>query len=481
MKRKKVGRREFLDAAGKYTMGGVAAANYVLSAQTPATHASEAVASRIAGFAVNMRYDSLPPKALEWAKTAILDCLGVAVAGSREESSRICAELARQEKAKEEAVVYGHGFKSSAAEAAFANGISAHATDFDHSFVVGGQPSAPIIPAAFALGEALAATGKQVLAAYIAGFEVAARLALAGQGEGGPGVPPGVFGAATACAKLLGLKESEIEMALGIASATVSGLGTTQGTMGKPLGVGLAARSGVLAARMAKAGFTAGQPSMPAMEDLGQVYALEKYGVRLKAYPCGGLTHTAIHAAIQLRNQYSIAADMVEHIGVEVPQGTANTIMYRIPETGLQGKFSMGYLIARALIDGKLTLDAFTDAAVRDEKVLRLIEKVEMKVDPSLPSSQSPDGSRAATVTIQLADGQVHRLNERFPKGSPQLPMTPAELQDKVRTCARGVIGAASCERVIAYVSSLETMPNIKPLAELLRGSASYSRTEPRP
>jgi 2-methylcitrate dehydratase PrpD len=477
-----VDRREFLEAAGKYTVSGFAAAGIIESLGTnSAMAAPEAGTSNVARFTVNTRYDALPPKALEWAKTAILDCLGVAVAGSREESSRICAALARQEKAIEEAVVYGHGFKSSAVEAAFANGIAAHATDFDHSFVVGGQPSAPIIPAIFALGESLGATGKQVLEAYIAGFEVAAQLTLGGQQEGGAGVPPGVFGAAAACAKLLRLKESEIEMALGIASAMVSGLGTTQGTMGKPLGVGLAARAGVVAARMAKAGFTAGQPNLPALAELRQVSALEKYGVRLKAYPCGGLTHTAIYATIQLRNQHSITEDMVDRIDVEVPQGTANTIMYAIPETGLQGKFSMGYLIARALIDGKLMLDAFTDQAVRDEKVLRLVKKVEMKVDPSLPSSQSADGSRPATVTIHLHNGQTHRLNQRFPKGSPQLPMTPDELREKVRACARGVIGAASCERAMAYVSTLETMANIRPLAEQLRGGARKHEGRPAP
>src|ERR1700680_3735112 len=180
MKRKKatqgaqgvVDRREFLEAAGKYTVSGLATAGMIESLGTnSAMAAPEARTSQIARFVVNTRYDALPPKALEWAKTAILDCLGVAVAGSREESSRICAELARQEKAAEEATVYGHGFKSSAVEAAFANGIAAHATDFDHSFVVGGQPSAPIIPAVFALGESLGANGKQVLEASIAGFE----------------------------------------------------------------------------------------------------------------------------------------------------------------------------------------------------------------------------------------------------------------------------------------------------------------------
>ncbi len=268
------------------------------------------------------------------------------------------------------------------------------------------------------------------------GFEVAAQLTLVGpssQYDGGSAGPPfSVFGATAACSKLLGLKELEIEMALGIASAMVSGVGTTQGTMGKPLGVGLAARAGVLAAHMAKDGFTAGQPKLPPLADLGQVYALEKHGVRIKPYPCGGLTHSAIYSAIQLRNQHSIVADAVDHILVEVPQGTANTIMYRIPETGLQGKFSMGYLIARALIDGKLMLDAFTDQAVRDPKVLALIEKVEMKVDPTLPPSQSADGSRAATITIKMKNGENYRLNQRFPKGSPELPMTPAERKEKV-------------------------------------------------
>jgi len=455
-------RREFI---------GIAAAGMIESFGRKSAMGAQLPSSRIAAFTVKARYDALPAKTLEWAKTAILDCLGVAIAGSREESSRICAELARNEKAKEETTVYGHGFRSSAVQAAFVNGISAHATDFDHSFVIGGQPSAPIIPAVFALGEILAVSGKQILEAYVVGFEVAAHLTLA-QEDGPIGGPPhGVFGATAACAKLLGLKESQIEMALGIASSMVSGFGTTQGTMGKPLGVGLAARSGVLAARMANAGFTAGEFRMPPLNDLGQVYALEKYGVRLKPYPCGGLTHRAIYATIELRNQHSLTADLVDHILVEVPQGTANTIMYRIPETGLQGKFSMGYLIARALIDGKLMLDAFTDEAVRDAKVLALVEKVEMKVDPSLPSSQSADGSRPATITIILKNGQVWKLNQRFPKGSPQFPMTPEELQEKVRACARGVISAASSNKAISYVSTLETMANIKPLVDQLRGA----------
>ena len=453
-------RRELL----KVGVGAMAAKFITKSARAAETPA-------IARFAASVRFDALPRKAVDWAKTAILDCLGVALAGSREKSSQVAAKLAREEGVKQEAIVYGHGFKSSAAQAAFVNGISAHATDFDHSFVVGGQPSAPIIPAIFSLGEALASSGKQVLEAYAAGFEVAANLALAGQSSEGGGVPPGAYGAAAACAKLLSLRESEIEMALGIASAMVSGLGTTQGTMGKPLGVGLSARAGVEAAVLAKGGFTAGVPDLPPLANLGHESALEKYGVRLKPYPCGGLTHTSIYAAIQLRNEHSLAPDTVESVEVRVPQNTADTIKYRIPKTGLEGKFSMGYLVARALIDGNVTFDSFTDEAVRDAKVLALVEKVEMKVDPSLPPSTSADGSRAATIAIRLKNGQTFTRNERFPKGSAQFPMNMDELKNKIRTCARGVIGNDPCERAISYVSNLETLASIRPLADLLRGS----------
>src|SRR5262249_42222446 len=204
-------------------------------------------------------------------------------------------------------------------QAAFVNGVASHAHDFDHSFVVGGQPTSPIIPAVFALGETLGASGKQIIEAYVAGFEVTASLMFAVQSAGTAGWHAngtmGAFGAAAACSKLLGLKESEIEMALSIAASMASGVTSNFGTMTKPLHVGNASRTGVLTARLAKSGFTAntqtldaangffdsyyrgGKPNVSVFDELGRVYALEKYGVRFKPYPCGGLSHTAIYAA----------------------------------------------------------------------------------------------------------------------------------------------------------------------------------------
>jgi 2-methylcitrate dehydratase PrpD len=443
---------------------------------------------KLGGFISRLRYEDIPARAVEIAKTAIMDTLGVSLAGGTEESARVMGRLALEEHARQESTVYGQRFKSSALQAALVNGTAAHAHDFDHSFVRGGQPTSPIIPAIFALGEALGSSGQQILQAYVAGVEVVARLVFAVTGAGGGGWHAnntlGVFGASAGCAKLLGLKTAEIETALAIAASMGSGVTANFGTMTKPLHVGLAARNGVLSARLAQAGFTAnsqvlqarngffdsyyqtGKPDIGGFDDLATRYALEQYGVRFKPYPCGGLTHSAIYAAIRLRDEHKITADSVDHVDVAVPADTAEPLVYRLPKNGLEGKFSMPYLIARALTDGNVALEAFTDDAVRHEGVRRLLQRVDMRVEPGLQAGL--DGSRPASVSIRLTNGQTLVATEKFPKGSPQVPMTSEELAAKFKACARGVISETSCDRALRHVRTLETMSSIRPLVKLL-------------
>ena len=456
------------------------------------------IASRIASFVVESRFDDLPPPALTTAKIAVLDTLGVTLAGVKEESGRIAAALAREEGGREEASLIGQGFRSTAQQAAFANGTASHAADFDHSFVLAGQPTAPVVPATFAMAEAVGASGRQALEAFVTGFEVTAKLAFAVLGVPGAGFHAnnslGCFGAAAACAKLLGLDAAQTEMALAITASTAGGLSANFGTMSKPLRVGLAARNGVLAAQLAAKGFTANaavfearngyleafyRPSASsgqakfnegAVDELGRSYALETSGIRLKPYPCGGLTHAAIHATITLRDEHELTADMVEKIDVDVPQGTYQTIAFRIPEDELQGKFCMGYLVARALIDGKVTLDTFTETAIRDPDVLALLHRVEMRADSGLVSGS--DGSRPATVTVRLRDGATHSLHARFPKGGSEVPMTSEELQSKFRDCARNVLSDAARDQAIELIENIEALDDVRPLMALLRGGA---------
>lgn len=447
------------------------------------------VTARIAQFVVDIRYGAIPPEALATAKTAVLDCLGVALAGSREECAKICAQIVRQENAKQETTVFGQGFKSSALQAAFANGTAAHALDFDHSFTLMGQPTAPIIPAIFSLGESLGASGRQILEAYVAGFETTTKLvfALRDSAQDGWHAPGtlGSFGAAAACAKLLRLDSSQIEMALGITASMAGGIVGNFGTMSKPLHVGLGARNGVLAAKLAQSGYTANPrgieathsfceafyhtpPSDGPVEELGKSYALITDGIRIKPYPCGGLAHQAIDAVLDFRAKHGVAADSVDSINVDVTQHVYSRIAFRVPENGIQGKFSMSYLLARAIIDGKISLDMFTDAAVRDPHVLKLLEKIHLSVDKSLKASN--EGGRPCRVTLRLRNGQTYSREVEHAKGSPEVPMTANEIEAKFSECACRVLSESSTRRAFESIRNLETLADIRPLCELLMG-----------
>ena len=448
------------------------------------------VTAKIAQFVVSAKYENLPPKAIETAKVAVRDCLGVALAGSKEEDAKIAAEIARQEEAKEETTVIGQGFKSSALNAALANGTAAHAMDFDHSFTLMGQPTSPIIPATFALGEALGASGRQIIEAYAAGYEVTAKIvhSLRDSEHDGWHAPStvGVFGAAAACAKLLGLNASQVEMALGMSASMAGGIVANFGTMTKPLHAGLGARNGVLAAKLAAGGYTANGKAIESgfgfykvlhqgapidekpIEELGQSYALLSDGIRIKPYPCGGLTHQVIDSILEFRAKNGLTPEMVERVDVDVVKHTFERIVFKVPQTSIQGKFCMPYLVARALIDGEVSLHAFTDAAVRDRNVLKLAERVQMNLDNNL--KKTDPGGRPCRVTVRLKDGKVLTREAQHSRGSSEFPMSEDELRGKFTQCARETLSADAAERALAQIEGLEKVENVRSLTEILRG-----------
>jgi 2-methylcitrate dehydratase PrpD len=408
---------------------------------------------KVAEFVVQASFGSIPPGALEAAKTALLDSVGVILAGCKEESARICAKLAYEEGARQEATVIGQGFKSSTLMAAFSNGTAGHALDYDHSFSLMGQPTAGLVPAILALGERLGVNGRDILVACVAGFEVTAKIArsmpdLSSLGKWHSTATVGSLGTAVACAKLLGLDVQAIQWTLGIASSMSSGIVANFATMTKPLHAGLASRNGVLAARLAESGFNA-NPMMLSeqrgfydaysrdlpfdlhpIEELGSTFDLVERGIKIKPYPCGGLTHTAIDAVLKMRDKHKVSPQSVKTITVGVTPHVFNTISNRLPETGLQGKFSMPYILARALIDGKLPLETFSEQAIRDPLVCRVAEIVEMAVDPDI--RETKEGSRPCKVTILQNDGRTLSERIEFPRASPY----PGISQLKSQNCS---------------------------------------------
>lgn len=448
------------------------------------------VTAKLAKFVSSLSYESIPPKAMETVKIAVRDCLGVALAGSREEDAKICAEIARQENAKEETSVIGQRFKTSALNAALANGTAAHALDFDHSFTLMGQPTAPIIPAIFALGESLGASGRRMIEAYVAGYEVTAKLvySLRDSTHDGWHAPStlGSFGAAAGCGKLLGLSAAQVEMALGITASMAGGVVANFGTMTKPLHVGLGARNGVLAAKLARGGYTANAKAIESgfgfyqvlhrdapideqpIEEIGRSFSLLSDGLRIKPYPCGGLTHQVIDAVLEFRAKHGLSPEMIEAVDVDVVKHTFDRIVFRVPQTGIQGKFCMPYLVSRAISDGRIGLDIFTDEAVRDQKILKLAERVQMRLDTNLKKID-PAG-RPCRVTVRLKNGQSYTREAQHAKGGPEFPMTEAELEAKFFDCAKEAMPVDRAQQALDYVARLETLDNIRPLCERLSG-----------
>jgi 2-methylcitrate dehydratase PrpD len=443
---------------------------------------------RVAEFVVGTRFEDILASAVAMAKGAILDAVGVALAGSQEEAGEVAAGLARDEGGREEAAVFGHHFRTGAAFAAFANGVATHAMDFDASFTMMGQPMAGLAAATFAQGQASGVSGRELLTAYLVGYETTGKLVWSMPAKWGDGgwhatATLGTLGCTAAASRLLGLDAERTSLALGIASSMASGSVGNFGTMSKPLHAGLAARNGVQAARLAQRGFTGNnrmldgpfyetfapeqKPELERLDELGKSWEVEN-GVRYKAYPSGGLAHTAIDAVLALRAEHQISPDAVARIDVKATPYTASRIVFRVPETELQAKFSMPYLLSRSLINGAVTLDHFGDEAIRDPQVIALAERIFMEADPSL--DRAPRGGRPSIVTVQLTNGQTLERRVDFPKGSPEAPMSQAELEAKFLTCARHALDETVAQRVMAMLKELESLSDLSELGELLAG-----------
>jgi 2-methylcitrate dehydratase PrpD len=442
----------------------------------------------VVDYIVSSRFEAIPGQALTVAKGAIQDCVGVALAGARHPGGSIPAEWARRSAGAGGATVWGQNFKTSAHDAALVNGTAAHALDYDDvTWGLIGHPSVSLVPALFAIGETINATGRDVLHAYVVGFEVMAKLGRTTQprhsldaGWHATGTI-GAFGATAACCKLLDLDADQTARALGIVYSMTSGNVSNFGTMCKPLHAGLAARNAVEASLWAQAGFTSlphpfdgprsfhevysrGLPAdMKPLEELGKVYELVVRGVVIKPYPCGVALHPAIDAVHALKKEHAIDPDAVVSGEAGVTKYTFDKLCYLVPRTGLEAKFSMPYTIARSILDDSIGFDTFTDRLVQDEKAQALTRRISMYVHAGIENAWTM-GSRPVNVRLHLRDGGVLERQVDISKGNPEVAMTPAELNVKFEDCARLSLDPAALK---AASQRLQTIENLAAVSEL--------------
>ncbi len=455
-------------------------------------HGGQSVIEQLAAYTTAETFDRLPEAAVRAARLAILDTLGVMLAGSPEDTAVRARALLAHRRGTEEATVVGTPLRAPIEDAAFANGTAAHALDYDDvQASLSGHPSAPILSPTLATAERARASGAALVTAFVVGVEVEAKI--------GRAVNPahyevgwhatatcGVFGAAAAVAKLLGLSSTQTAHALAIAASMASGIKANFGTDCKPLHVGHASRCGLEAALLAQAGFTGnpgvlehgdgfgsthGGGSKPEWDlvtvDLGAPHEIAEPGIGVKRYPSCASTHQSLDATFALMEEHAVVPAAVDAVECGVFYMAPHQLIYDRAETGLQGKFSMPYCVSVALLDRTVGLAQFEEERVRRPDVQAFMPKVRMFVHPEQTTRECLP-TRFSEVTITLKDGR--RLQKRVAqaKGQPKNPLTVGELEAKFRDCASRVLPAESVESILSAIRTLETVPDVSVLARLL-------------
>jgi 2-methylcitrate dehydratase PrpD len=433
----------------------------------------------------NVRYDTLPEDALHWARVAILDTVGVTLAGASEPCARIAARVLTGGGSIGPSLIFGSDHRAAPLDAAMINGTAAHALDFDDcSNTLGGHPSAPILPALFALAETREVDGRAFLAAYIAGFETEARISRGinfHHYEKGwhPTATIGTFGAAAACAHLLGLPVDRIAVALGLAASFASGLKANFGRMTKPLHVGHCSRNGLLAALLVAEGFTANPGAFEHRQGFLEVFNgarnydaeailrdwanpldITRPGVAIKQYPCCGSTHPAVDAMLALVREHDIAAASIERVDAWThPRRLAHTNRPD-PNSTLDAKFSVQYCLARAAIDRQVTLAHFTGDAHRDPEVRAMLTRIHAAPHPEM--SMASTDHFGGEVRIALKDGSVlsRRVNQPIGRDADH-PLPQNLLEAKFLTCATSALGADTARHLLTLLWRLDDIPRI--------------------
>lgn len=431
------------------------------------------------------RYEDLPPAVIEDARRSVLDWLGSCLAGAVEPPSRMAQQVVAGWGQSDEATVFG-ARRASAAAAALVNGVSSHILELDD--VHKGStlhPGAPIIPAALAVAERERADGRAFLLAVTLGYDAALRVGEAVNPSHyrywHPTGTAATFGAAVAAGSLLKLNGAQMLDALGSAGTQAAGLWefNTNGAMSKHLHPGKAAFNGILAADLARLGFTgaarilegergffratsAGHDATRITDGLGARWKISENCYKL--YSCCGHTHTAIDTALDFRRgqrwQGDEALARLETVHIETYASGYEIVKEMNPRTPYQGKFSLAYCTAAGLLEGWVGLEQFSPArfdadGVRDENIAALLGRVRVTVAPDVTAKYPAEWG--ARLTFTLKGGNTETMLAAFPRGNPENPVSTAALEDKFRTLVAPRYSPALAEKAIQVVRQIES------------------------
>ncbi len=445
-----------------------------------------------------LQYNSLPADAVHWAKVGILDTVGVTIAGAAEDATRIVLGVSGSSSGP--SLVFGHARRIGALDAALVNGTASHALDFDDcNNTLGGHPSVPILPALFALADETGATGRDFIAAYVAGFETECKLSMVvnfHQYTKGwhPTTTIGVFGSAAACAHLLKLSVEKTATALSIAASLAAGVKSNFGTMTKPLHVGHCARSGLFAALLARDGFTAGATAFEHKQGYFEVFNgagnydatkaipawanpldITRPGIAIKSYPCCGSTHPAIDCMLELVQKHNLKPEQVARIDSWTHTRRLEHTNRPDPQSSLDAKFSVHYTLARALKDRTVKLEHFEGDNWKDPATRAILPKIHVA---TYTTEQFPaDNHFGAEVKVTLTDGRIVSTKTDQALGrSVDKPLPPDMLKAKFDNCAARALSTDNVARLYAAIQDFENAKDVREIAALAAGKGGPQR-----
>lgn len=445
----------------------------------------------VAGYVARLQFELLPDEVVHKAKAIVLDALGCQLACTTLPHGKIAIEYARQHAGPAESTVLGTDFKTSAEHAALVNGIQGHGDEIDESLLGFGHASAVLVPAVLAVGEREHATGRQVITALVAGYDVAARLARAGFSldvlaprNWQQGSTAGSMAAAVAAGRLLDLTEDELRAALAIGAEQACGLQamrTETGHMHKSLHMGVGSRNGVASAYLAQVGY-GGVPSVldspysvfeafipdgarpeEMTDGLGERFDI--LASRFKRYSAGSPTHSAIATVLSILRDEQLMAGDIERIHVTLP-----TLEQGLLSESLTLNINFEYIIAVAALDGQVSWEQYTPERQRDPALLDLWARVTSAGDPELDEIKRANlGARPAGVTLTTRDGREFSGRMVFPPGHPRNPLSDEELAEKFRYWSTRVLSEARSNALSELVTRLEQVDDVNEVGDLLR------------
>ncbi len=441
----------------------------------------------LATFVVNYPTNAIPDEIMHAATRCLVNYLGVTLYATSDPSADIVLSLIREEGGNGRASILGTGERTSASQAAFANGYFGHWADFDDTHVPidnasNVHASPPIIPAALAAGQLTDASGKEVLAGVVLGMEVALRLSSligARRREGSASfhitATCGVIGAAAAAGRVLGLNSEQMTYGLGIAATQAAGLTDVFGSMCKPFHAGRAAQGGIVSAMLASKGFTSStrileaengfihamadvQDLSPLTQALGEEWETPRIG--FKPYACGAGNHGLIDALFTLRREHNLGVEDVESIVGLVHNTAPNLLRNRQPKTTLETKFSYHHAMAVAFALGMVSPEQFTEPILANAEIAMLRDRIEVRADESLKG-------RSCIVELSTKDGRTFSEFVEYPSGTPGNPMSDEALSDKFRGVTDSVLDTDQQDRLLKLAWDVQNLPGIDPLFTL--------------